>query len=139
MRTILLVEDEPRVMKVLLLVLKSRGYVIIEHQTAETAVECTEYIDLLIAEVTPPCSGIRVACKLMASVVPGLQMILMTDLPLEMWNEQQRAEVGGIPSDSVRVLRKPFLPAELLCTVEELIGSSTPDSQGSRDTLTLDL
>ena len=101
-------------MSVFRLVLKPRGYIVIEHQTAETAVRCTEFIDLLIADVTPPCSGIHVASQLMAWAVPGLRIILTAGHPSEMSSEQQRAALAEIPSDSVRVLWKPFYPGELM-------------------------
>jgi CheY-like chemotaxis protein len=120
MRTILLLEDEPCVMKLFRLILKPKGYLIIEHQTAEAAIRCAEHIDLLIADVSPPCSGINVATQLTAWM-PGLRIILTSGYPQEMWNDQRRAELSAIPSD-VKILRKPFTPAELLRMVHELIG-----------------
>jgi CheY-like chemotaxis protein len=78
---------------------------------------------LLIADVTPPCSGIHVASHLIAWM-PDLRIILSSGYPPDMWDEQQTAELSKLPSDSVHVLRKPFFPAELLRTVEQLIGAA---------------
>ena len=126
MRTILLVEDEPVVMKVLLLILKAKGYLTLEHQSAETAVRCTEYIDLLIADVSPPCSGIHVASQLTARMT-GLRIILTSGYPPQMWDERRGSDCSAIPS-KVRILRKPFMPAELIGMVNELIGPATESS-----------
>jgi CheY-like chemotaxis protein len=122
-KTILLVEDELDVMKILRLVLQGHGYFLIEAPNAETALNfrCAKSIDLLIADVTPPCSGINIACQLKASQ-PDLQIILTSGYPPDMWDEQQRAELSELPSDSVRVLRKPFYPADLIKIVAERIG-----------------
>ena len=89
----------------------------------------------LIADVTPPCSGIHVASQLMAWAVPGLRIILTAGHPSEMSSEQQRAALAEIPSDSVRVLWKPFYPGELIGMVEELIGSANGDPHGSSVTV----
>jgi hypothetical protein len=42
-----------------------------------------------------------------------------------MWDEQQRAELFNAPSDSLRVLGKPFHPAQLRRMVYEMIGAVT--------------
>jgi CheY-like chemotaxis protein len=113
------------VTKVFRLILRPNGYRVLETRTAETAIGIayTEHIDLLIADVAPPCSGIHVACQLKAWM-PDLRIILSSGYPPVMWDEQQTAELSELPSDSVRVLRKPFFPTELLRTVEQLIGAA---------------
>lgn len=134
---ILLLEDEPDAAKVVRLILRPKGYVVLETPAAETAVGlgCTEDIDLLIADVMPPCSGIHVAFQLKARK-PDLRIILTSGHSPGRWNKRQRAEFSEMPSDSVRVLQKPFFPAELLRTVNELIysGAITPTvAVGHRD------
>jgi len=94
-------------------------------------VSCTTRIDLLIADVTPPCCGILVAFQLKAWR-PDLRTILTSGYPVNMWDEQQAAELSEIPSDSVRVLQKPFLPKDLLRTVDELIGAARDKRTAAR-------
>ena len=131
MKTILLLEDDPSVMGIFRAVLKGASHTLIEATSAQAAVACggIGHIDLLIADVTPPCSGIHIAFQLRAWM-PHLKIILTSGLPPDMWDEQQSAELSELPSDSVRVLQKPFLPKGLLRTVSDLVGppSKMPES-----------
>jgi DNA-binding response OmpR family regulator len=131
-KTVLLLEDDADVMKVLRLVLRRKGYVLFQAMSAEVALgpKCAKHIDLLIADVSPPCYGIHVACQLKAWI-PDVQIILTSGYPTDMWDEQQRVELSEIPSDSVRVLRKPFLPGELLRMIVERIGPALEVSTAS--------
>jgi DNA-binding NtrC family response regulator len=126
-KTILVLEDEPCVMKVLRLVLLRAGYTLIEASSAEQALQQSRKsignISLIIAEVTPPCSGLHVSLQ-MKKWMPALGIILTSCYPIDMWDEQQRAELFNAPSD-VRVLGKPFHPAQLCRMVYEMIGAVT--------------
>jgi DNA-binding response OmpR family regulator len=78
-------------------------------------------IDLLVADlVLPEDSGLHAATRLRAAV-PHLRVLMVTGYPVENWTEEQRAAWSELPSDSVAVMSKPFVPSELLSKVESLI------------------
>jgi len=127
--TILILEDEPSIMKLTSMILEPLGHTILEAATAEEALQQFEEsdgrIDLLIADVTlPVSSGIEVALEL-RSLLPYLRIILTSGYPPHMWNEQDAAELSELPSDSVATLQKPFMPALLLQTVARYVGMSS--------------
>jgi CheY-like chemotaxis protein len=127
MKNILVLEDEPCVRGLLGRVLPNNGYPVIEAARAEEAAEkCAEAngtIFLLIAEVTPPCSGIRVSLQLKASI-PSLKMVLTSGLPPDMWPDHYAAELRKLPLDSVKILAKPFTHRDILSAVKDLIGEA---------------
>jgi len=132
-KTILLLEDDPGVARLFALILRPKGYIVLETPTEEMAIGLgwAEQIDLLIADVTPPCRGIHVAFQLKAWM-PALRILLTSGYPPDGWDEQQKAELSEIPSDSVQVLRKPFFPADLLRMVDKLIGPAMEGLTASR-------
>jgi CheY-like chemotaxis protein len=127
--TILILEDEAIVMRLIRTVLTPLGHTLLEARTAEEAFQRFEdadaCIDLLIADVTlPTSSGIRVALEL-RSLLPYLRIILTSGYPPSMWDEQNAAELLELPSDSVATLQKPFLPKILLKMVTRFVGVSS--------------
>jgi CheY-like chemotaxis protein len=125
-KTILLLEDHPVVMNVLRVVLNLQGFSLVEATTVQQALQCirqrTTDIDLLIADVgLPDGSGVQVALEF-HSLLPKLRIILTSGYPPSMWNDQDAAGLNELPSESVSMLQKPFLPATLLAAVVKLIG-----------------
>ena len=122
--SILVLEDEPCVMNLLRLVLNGAGYSVIEADCAEQAMSCANLtrIRCLIADVTAPCFGISVSADIMASN-PMLKIVLTSGYPTENWSDRDAALWDELPSDSVRVLSKPFRPCDVLSAVNDLIGS----------------
>ncbi|MGA2115694.1 MAG: hypothetical protein ABSH56_13210 [Bryobacteraceae bacterium] len=89
-------------------------------------------IDLLIADVTlPVSSGIRVALELRC-FLPNLRIVLTSGYPADMWNEQDAAKLSELPSDSVAILQKPWVPGLMRQAVATLVslGDLSPDSAG---------
>ena len=124
MQTILLLEDEEAVMRMLRLILACKGRKIVEATTAQEGLTFASSLclDLLIADVfLGEDSGIEVARYLRASI-PALKIILSSGYPTGMWGERQTAALKELGPDSVRLLVKPFLPTQLRRTVDELIG-----------------
>ena len=96
------------------MLVESKGYTVLVATSAEEAFERFEandaYVDLLITDVTlPVSSGIRVALEL-RSLLPYLKIIIRSGLPSANWNEQDKAELDELPSDSIFILQKPFVP-----------------------------
>ena len=122
MKTLLVLEDEALVAKLLLLIL--RGYTVLEAATAERALRLfadhARQIDLLVADATlPTSSGIQVALLLRAEM-PDLPVILTSGYPLSHGDSPDLERLG---SNSVVILRKPFQPEVLSNAVRQLIGA----------------
>ena len=115
---ILVLEDDPSISFQIRLILQSSGHALVEAATAQEAIQRFEQtkgqVDLLIAHVHLPVdSGIRVGLELRA-LHPRLRIIVTSIHAPGMWNDQDAAELNELPSDSVAVLQKPFLPETLL-------------------------
>jgi CheY-like chemotaxis protein len=125
---ILVLENDPSVKFLIRLILQPSGHTLVEVGTAEEAFQQFEEtggkVDLLITNVSlPASSGIRVGLGLRA-LYPRLRIILTSGDATEMWNDQDAAEFNEIPSDSVVVLQRPFLPATLLDKVTRFMPRS---------------
>ena len=125
MSTILLVEDDPCILALMSEVLESSGHVLLKASAVEQALqkfeEADASIDLVIADVNlPGTSGIRIALEL-RSLLPNLAIVLTSGHTPDMWDEHDLAKLNEVPSESVAVLQKPFLPATLLQTVSRFV------------------
>jgi two-component system, cell cycle sensor histidine kinase and response regulator CckA len=123
MKTLLVLEDEPSVMRMLRHMLKEYG--LIEATGAEQALRLfadhAHRIDLLLTDVTlPTSSGIRVAL-LLRSALPGLPVILMSGHLVNGWSDQDCADLQRLGSHLVTLVQKPFQVQVLLNAVCELI------------------
>jgi len=123
MKTILVLEDEPTVMKLLRCILA--GYNLIEAGSAEEALRLFirqgRQLDLLLADlILPESSGVQVALML-RSEIPGLPVILTSGYPVSCWSERDCADVERLGSPSV-VVPKPFRAPAISNAVSELIG-----------------
>jgi len=125
--TILLVEDDPCILALMSEVLESSGHVLLKASAVEQALqkfeEADASIDLVIADVNlPGTSGIRVALEL-RSLLPNLAIVLTSGYTPDMWDVRDVAELNELPSESVAILQKPFLPATLLQTVSRFVSA----------------
>jgi len=122
---ILVLEDEPFVMKMLRYMLKD--YALLESSTAYETLRCfkdnVSSVRLLLADVTlPVSSGIQLALHL-RSEAPDLPVILTSGYPLVAWNERASADLEKLGRKSVMILQKPFCAELLLDVVHELMGA----------------
>jgi two-component system cell cycle sensor histidine kinase/response regulator CckA len=123
--TILLVEDEPSILTLMAGILEVSGHIVLKATACEEAFqqfeEADASIDLLIADVNlPGTSGIRIALGLRSSL-PNLGIILTSGHTPDMWDQDDLAELDEVPSESVAILQKPFLPATLLQTISRFV------------------
>lgn len=94
--TILILDDEPAIRRLLRLTLDPIGHVVLEAASAEEAFRRFEEADaglnLLIADVQLPNgpSGVRVALEF-RSLIPILRVILMSGFPPSLWDDHDRA------------------------------------------------
>jgi CheY-like chemotaxis protein len=129
MKTLIVLEDEPSVMKLLHLMLKQ--YCLVEATSAEQALRLfndhARQIDLLLADLTLPISsGIQVALTI-RSEVPNLPVILTSGYPVSGWNERDAADLETLGGKAVAVLQKPFHKQILLNTVSGFLGLALPE------------
>jgi DNA-binding response OmpR family regulator len=128
-KTLLLLEDEPLVMKVLRLMLKQ--YRVIEATTAEKALQAfgdrDHPVDLLITDIRlPTLSGIQVALRI-RSELPAFPVLLMSGYPVGGWRGTDATDLERLGTDSVALLQKPFPAQALLNAVYDLIGKPSAD------------
>lgn len=113
--TILLVEDEARVRKVMAHVLSAEGYTVLESATAEHALAhpgpCLSKLSVLITDVMLPGRTGRDLARDLKNRVPGIKTILVSGYG------ENVALLGTEKSDEVRYLPKPFSASSLLSVV----------------------
>ena len=124
MKTILVLEDEAPVMRLLRHMLKE--HTVIEASTAELAVDRFRNhgaIDLVIADVTlPSSSGIQATLQMRAEN-PELPVVLTSGYPVSGWSEQDAADLARLGLNALKILKKPFPSQALRETIRELTGA----------------
>jgi len=119
--TILVLEDEARVRKLICEVLTSRGYNVIEAVRGEDALrKAMEYgdrIHLLLADVVMPEMSGPQAVEQIRAVQPGVKVLYMSGYTDEAMMHH------GILESGTPFLQKPFLPDTLARKVREVLNS----------------
>jgi DNA-binding NtrC family response regulator len=124
--TILLVEDEARVRKVMAQVLKTEGYVVLESATAEHALAHPDLgfsrPTMLITDVMLPGKTGRQLALDMRNRVPGIKTLLVSGYG------ESVALMGAERTDEISYLPKPFSASSLLAAVRRALREvPTPD------------
>jgi CheY-like chemotaxis protein len=119
--TVLLVEDEESVRRLLSQVLNMRGYRVIEAPDGERALELIAQrgseIDLVLTDVImPKLTGVELAEKLL-EIRPEMPLIFMSGYP------DDQLSTGSAIRAGRRFLRKPLLPDALSTAVREVLDS----------------
>ena len=118
-RTILLVEDEQALLKLIRTILRSMGHTVLEAQDAFQALEISkgteDPIDLLLTDVIMPgMSGCALADSL-SPLRPEMRVLYMTG-----YSDGAIAKQGVLEA-GISLLRKPFTEEELTRRVEEVL------------------
>jgi two-component system, cell cycle sensor histidine kinase and response regulator CckA len=119
--TILLIEDEARVRKLIVDVLTAKGYRVLEAMRGEEALRmCKTHdgeIDLAVVDVVmPEISGPELV-RQMTPLRPGLQVLYISGYT------DEAIVHHGIPESGAAFLQKPFLPDALARKVREVLDS----------------
>jgi two-component system, cell cycle sensor histidine kinase and response regulator CckA len=119
--TILLVEDEEEVRRLLRYVLSKRGYQVLEASNAEDALvlfeQHADHIDLVLTDVVMPgMSGPELGERLLRQR-PNLKVMYMSGYTDEMVNR------SGAPGRRIDFLQKPLRPDSLASRVREALDS----------------
>ncbi len=117
--TVLLVEDEARVRKLILDILTAHGYTVVEATRGEEAIRmCQNWrgvIDLAVIDVVmPEMSGPDLARRL-EPICPGIRLLYISGYT------DEAVVHHGIPQAAVEFLQKPFRPDTLLRKVREVL------------------
>jgi CheY-like chemotaxis protein len=119
--TILVLEDEARVRKLICEVLQNRGYHVIEavrgEEALRKAIEHQGRIHLLLADVVMPEMSGPQAVQQIRAVQPGIKVLYMSGYTDEAMMHH------GILESGTPFLQKPFLPDALARKVREVLGS----------------
>ena len=120
-KKILVVEDEPNIIKLISFILKSSGYEVVEAEIGAVGLKKAkaEKPDMIILDVMmPKMDGFEVAKKLKAD--PATR-----NIPILMLSSKAQFEdkMKGIDSGATDYITKPFDREELLQKIEELLES----------------
>jgi two-component system cell cycle sensor histidine kinase/response regulator CckA len=127
--TILLVEDESSIRRLVARLLQRAGYKVLKAAHAQEALDlCRRYeakIHLLLTDVLMPgMTGLELARKIRA-LRPGVKILYMSGCA-DNWIQ----EYGALPPD-VNLLPKPILPAALLKQVREALRAGRNDASSA--------
>ena len=119
--TILLVEDEPKILEMTATLLELQGYRVISAPLPSEAIRLAEKhhgeIHLLITDVImPEMNGRELAEHLLASY-PNLKQLFISGYTADIMS------ANGGPDDEIHFLQKPFTAAELSSAVQKATGS----------------
>jgi CheY-like chemotaxis protein len=117
--TILLVEDEEGVRKLIREVLSRRGYLILEAADTDDALRLARdhegVIDLLLTDVVMPHLGGRELAERVVGLRPGIRVLYVSGYTGNVVMKH------GIPDDGSSLLPKPFTPRALTERVREVL------------------
>jgi len=128
--TILVVEDDETVRRVVRKILRRQGYTVVEAQRGEQALQvCArrqEPVHLLLTDVVMPgINGRELAAKLRA-VYPEVKVLYMSG-----YAENIISRAGGV---GAAFIQKPFSPDSLVRKVHEVLGTPRPEDRGTSQT-----
>jgi CheY-like chemotaxis protein len=118
--TILLVEDDPAVLRSTSRILRENGYSVVEAVNGEDARDIIAHhrpIDFVVTDVMMPGGGGRRLAEHLAMDDPRMKILFITGQTDDHVINNGFGEEDG----DRRVLRKPFLPDKLLATIREML------------------
>jgi len=126
--TILLVEDEARVRKLILDVLTDRGYKVLEATRGREAIRLAKThagaIDLAVVDVVMPEMSGPELIRQIAGLRPHMRVLYISG-----YTEEAMVH-HGIPESGIAFLQKPFLPDALAGKVREVLDNRTNSANG---------
>jgi PAS domain S-box-containing protein len=119
-RTILLVEDDEALRKLVDQVLKETGYTVFSAGNGEDALDLLEQpdqveVDLLISDVIMPGIGGKELSERLRALRPDLKVLFMSGYP------DETVVHHGVLDEDVAYLQKPFSPNTIIQKVQEIL------------------
>ena len=135
MQTILVLDGESTNLKVISLVLRSRGYYVLEAGSGAEAIRiCKSHHDpihLLIADVKiPDIPGTQVALSVIESC-PDSAILFVSGTAVRDWTTDELAILERLPPGSFEILEKPFAPTALEEKVMRLVNQRFKNQSGA--------
>ncbi len=131
MTRILVVDDEPDILKLVNFALSTRGFEVLEATDGEAAVEMAlaEQPDMVLLDVMMPLLNGYDACRrIKEDPATGHIPVLMLSA-----KSQATEQAAGLESGADGYIVKPFTPKELVSQVTGLLGGDASDTDGSAD------
>jgi two-component system cell cycle sensor histidine kinase/response regulator CckA len=127
--TVLVAEDDAQVRELVVQTLRGQGYRVLEAASGEDAMTIAAHrgdeIDLLLSDVImTDCSGPRIAEQLVIAW-PRMRVLFMSGYTANVMAER------GLLTASAKILRKPFMPADLLREVRQVLGEPSTEPRGA--------
>jgi len=120
-RRILLVDDEPTLLKMMALYLGRLGYSVTTENTTEGALAdveaAPELFGVAVLDATMPGIGLEALALKMLAVSPALRVLAASGYPMDL-----SALIADAPG-RVEFLQKPFSPEMLAVTVRRMLGA----------------
>jgi two-component system cell cycle sensor histidine kinase/response regulator CckA len=128
--TILLVEDEPAILKMTTVMLKRQGYTVLPASTPGEAIGLAQHhvgeIHLLLTDVVMPEMNGRDLAKNLLSLYPQLKSLFMSGYTANVIAHH------GILDEGVHFIQKPFATKALAEKVRTILDTRCPADDGSR-------
>jgi two-component system cell cycle sensor histidine kinase/response regulator CckA len=123
--TVLVVEDERIVRRLICDVIRERGYTVVEAGDGVEALRCAEDhvgpIHLLITDLVMPRMSGRVLAEHLTALRPGMRVLFLSG------HTADAMERHGVQDEETAFLQKPFAPDSLAAKVREvLVGPNVP-------------
>jgi two-component system cell cycle sensor histidine kinase/response regulator CckA len=129
---VIVLEDDPLCMRVIVKTLKKAGYDPLSATSCEQALEVCRNrecsIHALIADLVLPGKHGTEAALRMAALCPGLKILFVSGTPIEGWEIEDIARLNKLPKGTVEFIAKPFQPTALLKKLNQLLcdGAAQP-------------
>jgi DNA-binding NtrC family response regulator len=114
-RTVLIVDDDPQILKLLEKMLKPQVFKILVAPRPSQALEICgrEPVHLLISDIAmPEMDGNKLMAKVL-QLQPGASVLLISG--------HHKEPASAVKAGRVRFLKKPFFPSDLLAALRELL------------------
>jgi DNA-binding NtrC family response regulator len=116
--TVLVVDDEENIRKIIRLALEKKGYIVIESSDAQEALAVAEsypgVIGVVLVDIVLPVISGRQLSKLLTARYPGMKVIYMTGYT---------EDIIQMHDDSHPLLQKPFTMSELVQKVKAVLSA----------------
>jgi DNA-binding NtrC family response regulator len=127
-KTVLVLDDEPDVRKLVSAILTSHGYTVLTAENGENAIKTfkkrKQPVDLLLLDVVSPGLPGPVVAERLAGLQPGLRVLFMSGYDATSVVRRYVVEKG------FSLLKKPFTPDELAKRVREVLESALSAQAG---------
>jgi CheY-like chemotaxis protein len=124
--TILLVEDEPTILRMTRMMLEKKGYSVLSAATPAEAVEKatnhSDSIDLLMTDVVMPEMNGRDLAGQITDLYPDIRLLFMSGYTADVIAHQ------GVLDDGVAFIQKPFSLADMTEKVRELLDMTSDEN-----------